>query len=118
MPDESQTAEDVTILVEFPDRPGVQKVNLRTISKEKLAQKSEEALNKAMDLITDMANRASELKDRIPVEFKSAEIEFSVTLDYEVGALLSKASAEGAISVTLTWERPDPKPVSTPQGQS
>lgn len=106
----SETVADAQILVEFPDRPGMQKVNLRTISKEELARKSSEALDKAMGLITGMAHRASELRDQIPVEFTQAEIEFSVTLDYEVGALLAKASAEGSISVTLTWERPKPEP--------
>mgnify|MGYP007073394562 CR=1 FL=1 len=89
MPDETPT--DVTILVEFPDRPGLVQASLWDINREELAQKSEEALNKAMNLITKMAYRASELRDRI--------------LDDEAGALLAKAGAEGSISVKLTWER-------------
>jgi hypothetical protein len=105
MPNETPT--DVTVLVEFPDRPGLVQASLWDISREELAQKSEEALNKAMNLITKMAYRASELRDRIPAEFTQAEIEFGVKLDYEAGALLAKAGAEGSISIKLTWERKD-----------
>jgi hypothetical protein len=86
-----------------PSQPG--QASLWDLDCETLAQKSEEALNKAMNLITNMAYRASELRDRIPAEFTQAEIEFAVKLDYEAGALLAKAGAEGSISVTLTWER-------------
>ena len=77
-----------------------------TVSKQELAEKSAEALDKAMELISGMAYRAGELRDKIPVEFKQVEIEFGVALDYEFGALLAKAGVEGSINVTLTWERP------------
>jgi hypothetical protein len=96
---------DITILVEFPDRPGVHQASLWNLSKEELAAKSKEALDKAMTVIEGMAQRASQLKDKIPHDFTQAEIEFGVKLDYEVGALLAKAGAEGSITVTLTWER-------------
>jgi hypothetical protein len=33
MLNETQAAEDVTILVQFPERPGVQRVNLLTVSR-------------------------------------------------------------------------------------
>jgi len=111
---------DITILVEFPDRPGVHQASL---SKEDLAAKSKEALDKAMTVIEGMAQRASQLKDKIPHDFTQAEIEFGVKLDYEVGALLAKAGAEGSITVTLTWERAkktatnEPWPLSPPSPQ-
>ena len=105
MSNETQNPNDITVLVEFPNRPGLVQASLWDLNREELAQKSEEALNKAMNLITKMAYRASELRDRIPVEFTQAEIEFGVKLDYEAGALLAKAGAEGSISVKLTWER-------------
>jgi hypothetical protein len=103
---------DITILVEFPDRPGVRQASIWNLSKEELAAKSREALDKAMNLIENMAQRASQLKDRIPDNFTQAEIEFGVKLDYEAGALLAKAGAEGSITVKLTWER-EKKPVPT-----
>ena len=58
-----------------------------------------------MTTVVGMAYRASQLRDRIPHEFTQVEIEFGVKLDYEAGALLAKAGAEGSISVKLTWER-------------
>ena len=95
---------EVTILVEFPQRPGLHEASLWNLSREELEARSKEALEKAMGLIADMARRASGLRDRIPAEFKQAEIEFGVKLDYEVGALLAKSGTEGSISVKLTWE--------------
>ena len=68
-----------------------------------------------MDTIVAMAQRAAQLRDRIPVEFTEAEITFGVKLDYEAGALLTKAGAEGSISVSLTWER---KPAQETPGGS
>ena len=96
---------DITILVEFPDRPGVRQAGLGTATLAELEAKSKEALDKAMTVIEGMAQRASQFKDKIPHDFNQAEIEFGVKLDYEVGALLAKAGAEGSITVTLTWER-------------
>ena len=100
----SETVADVQILVEFPDAPGLVQASLRPNLAE-WQEKSKEALDRAMTTIVGMAYRASELRDRIPQEFSKAEIEFAVKLDYEAGALLAKAGAEGSISVTLTWER-------------
>jgi SOS response regulatory protein OraA/RecX len=106
MPEEN-TPNDVTVLVEFPQRPGLVQASILDMDREELAERSEEALQRAMGLISHMAHRAGELRRRIPAEFTQAEIEFGVKLDYEAGALLAKAGGEGSISVTLTWERPE-----------
>lgn len=113
------TDSDISILVEFPDRPGVHQAGLGTLTLDELEAKSQQALDKAMALIEGMAHRASKIKTKIPHDFTQAEIEFGVKLDYEAGALLAKAGGEGSITVTLTWER-EKKPVAIvpPPGSS
>ncbi|MCP4426896.1 MAG: hypothetical protein GY803_20600 [Chloroflexi bacterium] len=104
MPEKTPSPADMTIFVDFPDQTGLVQASLGDNVAEWLG-KSNEALDKAMATIVGMAHRAAQLRDRIPDEFTQAEIEFGVKLDYEAGALLAKAGAEGSISVKLTWER-------------
>ena len=108
MTESMQAAEDITILVDFPDPSGLVQASLGP-DLDKWLEKSKESLDRAMTTITGMAYRAAELRDRIPDDFTQAEIEFGVKLDYEAGALLAKAGAEGNISVKLTWERKEDK---------
>jgi hypothetical protein len=96
--------EDTPILVEFAPRPGVQQVAL---SPADWAEKSAQALDRAMGTIRQMAQRVSALRDALPDEFTQVELEFGVKLDAEAGALLSKVGGEASINVTLTWERSD-----------
>lgn len=104
MTDIPQMPADFAILIDFPDEGGLVQASLGDDVTEWL-QKSQMALDKAMTTIVGMAYRASQLRDRIPREFTQAEIEFGVKFDYEAGALLAKAGAEGSITVKLTWER-------------
>ncbi len=104
MPDKTPSPAEFPILVDFPDEGMVVQASLSDDVSQWL-EKSKTALDKAMTTIVGMAYRASQLHDRIPTEFTQAEIEFGVKLDYEAGALLAKAGAEGSISVKLTWER-------------
>ncbi len=103
MSDTIPSPEEFPIFIDFPDE-GLVQVSLSD-DVDKWLNKSKESLDKAMDTIVGMARHASQLRDRIPAEFTQAEIEFGVKLDYEAGALLAKAGAEGSISVKLTWER-------------
>jgi hypothetical protein len=107
MPDENPQPNEFVILVDFPDQPqeGLMEASRGNRNAGQLVEKSKEALDKAMDTIAAMAQRAAGLGDRIPAEFTEAEITFGVKLDYEAGALLTKAGAEGSLSVKLTWER-------------
>ena len=96
--------EDTPILVEFAPRPGVRQVSL---SPDDLAEKSAQALDRAMDTIRQMAQRVSALRVTLPDEFTQVELEFGLKLEAEAGALISKVGAEASINVTLTWERSD-----------
>ena len=107
MPDETQSPEEITILVDFPDQTGLVQASLGSNVAEWL-EKSNEALDRAMATIVGMAQRTAELRDSIPDEFTQAEIEFGVKLTIEAGALLARTGGEGSINVKLTWEREKP----------
>ena len=96
--------EDTPILVEFAPRPGVRQVSL---SPDDLAEKSAQALDRAMGTIYQMAQRVSALRVTLPNEFTQVELEFGLKLEAEAGALISKVGGEASINVTLTWERSD-----------
>jgi hypothetical protein len=102
----SANREVTPILIKFSPRPGVEAVAIFDKNPEDLKKKSEEALNSAMKNIEEMANRISDLHDKIPAEFSQVEVEFGITFDWKVGALLAEAGSGASIKVTLTWNRP------------
>jgi hypothetical protein len=99
-----------SILIEFPaDDSEMELVSLRDLLKnkpEKVKEKSEKAVAEAMESIVDMAYRIDSLRDRVPKEFSTIEVEFGIKFNWEVGALLTKAGSEANINVTLTWTKP------------
>ncbi|HLO16098.1 MAG TPA: CU044_2847 family protein [Anaerolineales bacterium] len=97
--------DDETILVEWMDRPGVEQVGIFDLKNKKNVERSKKALDSAMTAIKKMAHRVKKLNDSIPVEFSQVEVTFGIALDYEVGAILSKASTKAAIDVKLVWDR-------------
>jgi Trypsin-co-occurring domain 1 len=66
---------------------------------------SAEAIDQAMTAIQQISRRVGELD--MPSEFSEVGVEFGFTLGMEGNALLAKAKAEAAISVALTWSRPE-----------
>ena len=101
---ENETAQDITILVEFPDRPGVRAVSLKD-SAEELAEKSAQALDKAMDTVRGMAVRSVKAVKDLTDPPDNIEVEFGIKLDAEAGAMVAKAGTEASFNVTLTWQR-------------
>ena len=97
--------ENVTILVDFPERPGVRAVGLEEMSTEELAQKSAAALDKAMSTLRGMAARAVNAVKDLTDPPDTLELAFGLTLDAEVGALVAKSDVESAINVKLAWKR-------------
>jgi hypothetical protein len=102
------TAQD-TILVEFAPRPGVQQAS--RLSPQDVAEKSAQALDKAMATIRQMGHRVSETVKSIDLVDRPDKVvlEFGLKLDAEAGALIAKASTEANFKVVLTWEQPDEK---------
>ena len=104
MTDDTQSADEITILVDFPGQQGMMEAGL-SATPDQLLARSSAALDLAMETIEGMAQRVGKLKDRFPDDLTQAEIDFGVKLDAEVGALLAKAGGEASINVKLIWVR-------------
>ena len=89
------------ILVDFPLSAGAYDVS---ITPQDIAQKSVEALDKAMRTIQHMAQRVVTTVEQMPKKPRQVEVEFGVVLNMEAGALISKAGAEATINVRLVFE--------------
>lgn len=96
------------ILVQFSEARGMQPVSL---SGAELAEKSAEALDKAMDTIRQMSNRVvSTFKDiNLMDRPAQVEVEFGLTLDAEAGALIAKVGTQAGFKVKLVWKHEPPK---------
>jgi hypothetical protein len=92
-----------TILVEFTPRPGLQQVSRA----DDVAQKSAQALDKAMSTIREMGQRVTDTVKDINVADRptKVELEFGLKFDAEAGAVVARASTEAAFKVVLTWEQ-------------
>lgn len=98
-------ADDVVILVDFPDEQGLIYASRGSKTAAEWAEKSEEALQSALDVVRAMTRRISTLYDSVPDEITEAEVQFGVKLTAEAGAILTRAGVEGMLNVTLKWER-------------
>jgi len=95
--------ENTTVIVEFPpEEGGFTEVSL---SPAEIAQKSAEALSKAMDTIHHMARRVSAMVEQLPDPPTQIEAEFGIKFSSETGAVIAKAGIECNINVKLIWER-------------
>ena len=103
---DSATIVSTPILIEFSPRPGVEAVAIFDKNLGELKEKSEQSLNAAMKTIEGMANRVCTLQKNLPTEFSQVEVEFGVTFDWKLSALLAEAGTDASIKVTLTWSRP------------
>jgi len=68
-----------------------------------LATKSVQALGQAMGTIQTLANRTTETINKLPNKPSAFELEFSIKIDAEAGAIVSKMSNEGNLKVRLVW---------------
>jgi len=97
-----QDDEDV-ILVEFEDESG-----LRTVSNDpnEFIEKSREAIERSMKTVQRMAKKAVKTIQEIPISERpsTVQFQFGIKLSGETGAVIAKAGAEAAITVTMTWE--------------
>lgn len=98
--------EQTNFIVEISEVDGIEEVSWRSLNPEELKAQSNAALNAALEVISEMAQRIAALNDRIPLEFSEVDVQFGVKLGYEAGIILSKASTDANLSVTLKWQRP------------
>jgi hypothetical protein len=97
---------DTEILVEFTTgEQGLRPVGLFSRKKQpELAEKSNEAVNKAMDTIKNMATRVHSTVQTIENRPKNIEVEFGIKFDAEVGVIVAKVTAEASMTVKMVWE--------------
>jgi hypothetical protein len=96
---------DTEILVEFTTGEGLRLVGLFSRKKEpELAEKSNKAVNKAMDTIKNMAQRVHSTVQTIENRPSNVEVEFGLKFDAEVGVIVAKVTAEASMTVGLSWE--------------
>jgi hypothetical protein len=94
------------ILVEWSSKGGREQVSVRD-----MVSDGSKALEQAMCVIENMAQRVQETAQKIAGdpqqrELKQVQVQFGLKLDAEAGAFLAKAGLEASIVVTMTWERP------------
>jgi len=96
-------ADDDVILVEFADESGLIRASN---DPDELLNKSKMAIERSMLTIQNMARKAVETIQAIPVSEKpsTVQFQFGIKMNGEVGAVVAKVSSEAAITVTMTWE--------------
>jgi hypothetical protein len=102
----SRTYSSSVFLVEPSETSGVKTVGSRFWKKEELSEKSEEAINKAMTTIQDMAQRINSTIQGIDKSHKpnTVQVEFGLKFDGELDVIIARVGVEASISVTLGWE--------------
>lgn len=111
----SANENDFNILIEFPERRGLRSPSTSSLSREELAERSGQALDTAVQLITAVAEHVSSLRSTLPEDVAGAEIEFGVKLDVDLGAVLSGNQGDGSLRIKLTWQRPERLVAALPQ---
>ena len=94
--------EEMPVLVELTPAPGACDVGIL----EDIEEKSTEALNSAMNTIHHMATYIVDTMNSVSESTRPSKVEatFGLKLTNEGNALITKASLEANIDVTLTWE--------------
>ena len=101
--------ENAPILVDFKSGPGLQQTTRGITTPQEIVEKSEKAIESAMSTIRAMATRVNATIDAISDRPNKVEVEFSLKLDAEAGAVIASASTEASFNVKLTWERQSPR---------
>ena len=93
------------ILVEFTTGEGLRPVALFSRNKRpELASKSDDAVNRAINTIKNMAERVQSTVETLSNRPKNVEVEFGVKFDAEVGVIVAKVTAEASMTVKMIWE--------------
>ncbi|NES23414.1 MAG: hypothetical protein F6K41_31980 [Symploca sp. SIO3E6] len=94
--------EDTVLLVEMSSGPGMKQVSLNPAD---LAQKSTQAVDKAMGTIRAMAKRTIATLDTLSNKPNQVELEFGIKFNAEADALIAKTGTEANIKVKMVWNR-------------
>jgi hypothetical protein len=74
-------------------------------------EKSKKAIERSMKTVQRMAKKALKTIQAIPISERPTtfQFQFGIKMSGEAGAVVAKAGAEAAITVTMTWEHKDKK---------
>jgi hypothetical protein len=98
--------EKTPLLIEFTTtQEGLTPVRYTWPSREGLEEKSQQAIDKAMTVIQNTAQKVNSAIKAIDGRPDHVEVEFGIKFDAEVGVILAKASMEASLNVTLTWDK-------------
>jgi hypothetical protein len=95
---------DAPILVEFAVGPGVQQVAaIRGI--DVLTDKSNEAVQSAMDTIHNMADKVAATVKKMTASPSEVEVTFGLKFDAKAGVLVASTGLQASVQVKLKWKR-------------
>lgn len=106
----SSHKESSPILIEFvreEESSGLQPVGVRDWFKKdkpRLENKSNAAVDKAMNTIQEMSNRVSSTIQSLQLKPKNVEVAFGIKFDAELDVMIAKVGTEASMTVTLKWE--------------
>ena len=72
--------------------------------RDKLKDKSDKAIKKAMILVQDMSQKVNSTVKDMEGKPNHVEVQFGIKFDTEWGILIAKASMEASMNVRLTWD--------------
>jgi hypothetical protein len=95
--------EENVILVEFTPAPGVRSVSFDTMD---VIEKSTDAIDDAMKSIRIMSKKVVKTITSISISERPSviSVSFGIKLNAEGGAVISRASEEASINITMTWQ--------------
>ncbi|NER80975.1 MAG: hypothetical protein F6K42_15685 [Leptolyngbya sp. SIO1D8] len=95
------SSEESIVLFELSSQKG--QMRIANANPQELATKSAQALGQAMGTIQALANRTTETLSKLPQPPTNFELAFSIKMDAEAGAIVSKSAGEGNLQVKLVW---------------
>jgi hypothetical protein len=102
--------ENTPLLIEFTKtEDGLTPVSALSIfSSDQLKDKSLKAIEKAMDVIKEVAQLVNSSVNEIQKKPDHVEVSFGIKFDAEFGIIIAKASMEAGLNVQLAWDTKSP----------
>lgn len=72
----------------------------------KLAEKSNTAVDKAMNTIRMMSERVNSTMQNMDQGPAHVELEYGIKFDADIGVIISKSKTESSMTVKIVWDKP------------
>ena len=96
----------ITVLVDFEDGEIKQVARMPAEQLAKLREKSEQAVEQALDMIGWVADKAKVMLDKSHDRPDTVELEFGIRLGTKAGAIVLQGEADFHIKATVIWHKP------------